>query len=155
MLLKSLLLILLCATTAKAEPHPYDLPEHTIIDPIEASERIMSYRTARSFWDNRAPGNFLTRREIGRIGIFAANEAGRRGITNNQEIGLLVSQVIREYQWGSFDAWRTSIGEIVILLPSQFQGSVSQTFLDFIQAIDLGDVAAILAQVVAIIQLFV
>jgi hypothetical protein len=121
---------------------------------IQASLRVISFHRAAFMWNNRDASTFFSDREINEIAFRAFSEARSRGLSQAGDIGRLTGALIRSYQGNDFDGWRARVGEFLILgQGTDAQGIAGQLF-NLLGAIDVGDIVAIIQQIIALIQLF-
>ena len=122
---------------------------------VDASLKVISKEAALRMWLDRNQDNFLSQREIARIAFRSFQAAREKGVERPTDVSRVVGGLIRTYQGDNFELWRSKIGELYLLgAPGYQQNGFPGAILDFLGAIDFGGIAQIIAQIVAIIQLF-
>jgi hypothetical protein len=97
----------------------------------------------------------MSQSDIARIAFAAFKEARAQGVENPAEVSRVVGGMIRAYQGKDFELWRSKIGELYLLRGQGFdQDGFAASIANLLGAIDFGGIAAIIQQIIAIIQLF-
>jgi len=125
------------------------------IDFIFLSTKVISKEKAFRLWNSRNSRNFLGRRQIQQIVRRAHFDAVRFGVHNPRLFAFVIQEVIVSFQSNDFNRWRASIGKLFFIAPKTFeQQSIVQGILNLIVVINIGDIGGIIAQIIALIQLF-
>jgi hypothetical protein len=154
-----ILLLSLLSPTIMASPSPTSLevPKQDDLTSINQSLKVISRSQAFGMWQSRNPSKFISDSDIPKIAFKAFEEARRRGLSIDQSrsIAIVFGNLIRSYQGDSFNGWRSSIGQVYLLFVDDFDQDLGESIFGLLGAIDFGDIADIIAQIIALIQLFI
>jgi hypothetical protein len=134
-----------------------EVPKQEYLTSINQSLKVISRSQAFGMWQSRKPSKFISDSDVSKIAFKAFEEARRRGLSIDQSrtIAIGFGNLIHSYQGNSFDDWRSSIGQVYLLFVDDFDQDLGQSIFGLLGAIDFGNIADIIAQIIAIIQLFI
>jgi hypothetical protein len=142
------------ALSASDEYLMYELEEANL-ESVGASLNVISRANALQMWNARDEARFLSQSEIARIAFAAFRKARDEGVQNPSDVSRAIGGMIRAYQGNDFELWRSKIGELYLLRGQGFdQDGFAGAIGNLLGAIDFGGIAAIIQQIIAIIQLF-
>ncbi|MBP98755.1 hypothetical protein CMK18_22635 [Candidatus Poribacteria bacterium] len=156
-LIATMLIFFNSSTAVKASFHDPIIFENNLVqqDNLKASLNVFSRKEALAMWELKDQSRFLSKREIRLIAFVALEKSDAQNLPNSKEISRAVKSLIESYQSNDFELWRSNIGRFYLLNPDNFdhQGFVG-AIQDFLGAIDFGDLANVIQQIVQIIQIF-